>query len=945
MVLDTLKRDRLVVAAIVLYGLALLLAFALMLYPVSISREFRLGFELVFLGLTVISVRRGLFRLHLQSERYFWNLITLGLCLWGLSWLIREYPDWFRRGWTSQLLLDLCYLSSYLAILFGIESKPHYPEYRLGVYFNHRLQLAGTTVFGLGMMAYFILVPRFFQPVTPNTATPTLVPWLCLDAIILVAFMRLFCGRVRRKWRYLYAIFAVATFFWMINDYLREMVFDKHGNRPGSWFWVVLFSTPFLLVLVAGALKNHRFPLQSNLEAKAEEDESFWVSRLNWVYGYAFLFPAIHLIVSLLGLQDSVSREARQLVVVAVLAALAMLALIHGHFLRRSYRAVWQRKEEMVSLKKARSELENKIERRTFQLSETAFSLQREKAKTQELELVLRQSEKRYRVLVETMTEGMGVIDENEAITYVNQALCRMLKQTSGEMIGQKVQSFFNQENQAVYAHYLEKRERGGEGPFEISWLTRDGHTVPTIMSPRSILDERGRFLGSFSVVTDITELKRAETEMRFLAQNDSLTKLPNRELFRDRLERAILGAKRGKHLVAVLFIDLDRFKRINDSLGHGIGDLLLQGVAERLAGCVRKVDTVSRLGGDEFALVLPGIRRSTDVLAVVEKIQALFAKSFCLDGFEATISLSIGISMYPSDGEQPRVLLRNADAAMYHAKLLGRNNYQFYTRQMNEAALQRLTMENELRLALEHEQFVLHYQPKVCLQARRIVGVEALVRWRHPERGMIGADQFISVAQECGLIGALGEWVMETACSQAKSWQLIGIPPITMAVNLSATQFKTETLPAKVLSVLSKTELAPEHLQLEITESLAMEDAEMSIAVLGYLRALGLHIAIDDFGTGYSSLSYLKRFSIDTLKIDRGFISQLLSDEANAAIVTAIITMAHGLDLTVIAQGVETKAQLKFLVEHGCDQVQGFYIGKAVAPEGIQIMMEKEVE
>ncbi len=942
--LDTLKRDRFLIGVLILLGLGLLLGVLSLLFPLNLSRGFRLGFELGFLGLTVLSVQRGLFRVHLQPERYFWNFITLALCLWCLSYLIRTFPGWVWKDWNPHLLVDLCHLSAYMAALFGIESKPHYPEYRLGVYFNQWLQLAGTTVFGLGMMAYFILVPGHFHSGSPSAITPTLILILCLDAIILVAFVRLCVSVTRRKWRYLYAFFAAATLFWMVNDFLRVTVIESPADASRSWFWVPWFCIPYLLLFIAGRLKNYRSPLETDLEKKTGVDDSFWVSRLNWVYGYAFLFPAIHLTVSLMGLQDPASRKARQLVVLFVLSALGLLAWFHARFLRRVYRDLARRGQEMVSLKKARSDLETMIERRTFQLSETASSLKNEKAKTHELEQVLKQSEERYRVLVETMTEGMCVIDEKEMLTYVNQALCRMLGRSAAEMIGKEVRSFFDEENRSVYAHYLEKRERGVEAPFEIRWQKADGGDVPTIMSPRSIRDERGRFIGSFSVVTDITDLKRAETEMRFLAQNDPLTKLPNRELFRDRLERAILAAKREGHLVAVLFVDLDRFKRINDSLGHAIGDLLLQAVAQRLSQCVRKADTVSRLGGDEFALVLPGFQRSGDAISVVEKIQAVFDDPFLLNGFEINVSPSIGISLFPEDGEQPHVLLRNADAAMYHAKLLGRNNYQFYTREMNEAALHRLTMENELRMALERKQFVLQYQPMVSMVTGRIVAVEALVRWRHPELGLVGPAKFIPVAEESGLIASLGEWVMETACSQAKQWQRSGSPPITMSVNLSAMQFKSENLPAKVLSLLSKTELAPEHLQLEITESLAMEDAERSIAVLGYLKAMGLRIAIDDFGTGYSSLSYLKRFSIDTLKIDRGFLSQLMGEEANAAIVKAIISMSHGLDLTVIAEGVESEAQLHFLAEHGCDLVQGFFIGKPIEPEGIQIMIEKDV-
>ncbi len=438
----------------------------------------------------------------------------------------------------------------------------------------------------------------------------------------------------------------------------------------------------------------------------------------------------------------------------------------------------------------------------------------------------------------------------------------------------------------------------------------------------------------------DISERRAAEQEISFLQNYDSLTQLPNRNLFRDRLDFALQSAQRHGRVLAILAVDLDRFKRVNDTLGHVAGDRLLQVVAERLAQCVRTSDAVmrperdlavSRLGGDEFTLMLSDIERAEDAMTVVQRIYDAFAEPISVDGNVMYASASIGISVYPHDGTDADALLRNADAAMHAAKESGGGTYQYYGEAMNKASFNRLALEHDLRRALEREEFELFYQPKVNLVDGQVVGAEALIRWRHAERGLVSPGEFIPVAEETGLIAPIGEWALREACRQVRHWQQRGLPSITVAVNLSARQFHQSDLANVVGRALAESGLDARWLELEITESIVMHDAAKAVVTLGQLKAMGLTISVDDFGTGYSSLSYLKRFPIDALKIDRSFVRDIASDPDDAAIARAIVTMAESLKLDVVAEGVETQEQLRFLRDHGCGLAQGFLFGKPV--------------
>jgi diguanylate cyclase (GGDEF)-like protein len=439
-------------------------------------------------------------------------------------------------------------------------------------------------------------------------------------------------------------------------------------------------------------------------------------------------------------------------------------------------------------------------------------------------------------------------------------------------------------------------------------------------------------------------QVNSVKVKLDHLAHHDGLTDLPNRMLLQDRLGQAIEAARRQGGQLAVLFMDLDRFKHINDSLGHGVGDQLLKSVAERLVACIRQSDTVSRQGGDEFVMLLSGIEHAEDAAQFAQKILSKLALPHAIDGFDLQVSVSIGIGLYPADGKDVATLLKSADTAMYHAKENGRNNYKFFEPAMNARALERQNIEACLRRALEREEFVLHYQPKITLHDGAMVGVEALIRWQHPQRGLLKADEFVAIAEDCGLIRPIDRWVLREACSQARAWLQAGLPPITMAVNTSALEFRADDFLLNLRTVLEETGLAPHCLEIELTESVLIRDAAAAESVLQGIADLGVKLTVDDFGTGYFSLSHLKRFPIDTLKIDKSFVRHMTSNADDASIVNAVISMGKSLSQRIIAEGVETPEQHARLLALQCDEGQGDYFGQAVGAGAIASLLRTGV-
>jgi len=455
--------------------------------------------------------------------------------------------------------------------------------------------------------------------------------------------------------------------------------------------------------------------------------------------------------------------------------------------------------------------------------------------------------------------------------------------------------------------------------------IRRDGFESAIEDSAAPIHDRAGRVIGAVIVFHDVSAARAMSRQMTHAAQHDLVTNLPNRLLLNDRISQSISLARRQNRPLAVIFLDLDRFKYINDSLGHATGDKLLQSVSKRLLAGLRGSDTVSRQGGDEFVILLSEIADPEDLAASARKILLLLNAPHSIGGQDLHIGGSIGISVYPADGEDAETLIKNADTAMYHAKERGRNNFQFFKADMNLKAVERQTLEGSLRRALEREEFLLHYQPKVNLDTGEITGVEALIRWQHPDRGLVPPSQFVPIAEDCGLILQIGRWVLREACRQARAWQNAGLPPLPIAVNVSAVEFRDKGFAERVRTVLSETGLEARYLELELTEGVLMEDAETMVSVLQELKMMGVLLAVDDFGTGYSSLSYLRQFPIDVLKIDQSFVHQITADPDDSTIVSAIINMGKSLKHLVVAEGIETREQRAYLQAQRCAEGQGY--------------------
>ncbi|WP_158592257.1 putative bifunctional diguanylate cyclase/phosphodiesterase [Noviherbaspirillum sedimenti] len=531
----------------------------------------------------------------------------------------------------------------------------------------------------------------------------------------------------------------------------------------------------------------------------------------------------------------------------------------------------------------------------------------------------------------ENSHEGIIILDAQWRIVSVNAAFTAMTGFSEQQLTGAKESLLRSEEHDAAFYDAIhDEVSRNGHWQGELWGRRSNGEAFPAWASISAVPGGVRDIVNFIVIFCDISDRKAAEERVRHLSEHDILTGLPNRILLRDRLQQAIAAARRNRGKLAVLFLDLDRFKNVNDSLGHHIGDKLLQTVAERLKKCVRGNDTVSRQGGDEFVVMLTEIGGVEQVAHIAANILHSASMAYQIEGHALTITTSIGISMYPDDGQDMDALLRNADTAMYHAKESGRNSYQFFNPDMNVRMVARLTLERQLKTALEQEQFFLAYQPEIDIASGRIIGVEALLRWQHPDAGMLTPGHFLEAAEACGLILPIGDWVLQTACRQARSWHDQGTP-MMVGVNLSAIQFRQKDLLQKIREVLRQTGLAPQYLELEITESVLVDSAGAALETMHALRAMGVVLAVDDFGTGYSSLNFLKHCPVDKLKIDQSFVRHLSGDANDAAIIRAILIMAKSLKLKVIAEGVETNDQLEFLRSQGCDEFQGNYCTQPV--------------
>ncbi len=555
-----------------------------------------------------------------------------------------------------------------------------------------------------------------------------------------------------------------------------------------------------------------------------------------------------------------------------------------------------------------------------------------------------RLAEEQLRLYAQVFTsaaEGMTITDAESRIVAVNPAFCAITGYSEAEVLG-KTPALLNSGRQGreYYRQMWTELLRCGQWHGEIWNRRKDGAIYPEWLSVAAVRDANGLARNYIGIFTDISERKENEARIQHLAHHDALTGLPNRVLLEDRISQAIAKSRRAELQVAVIFIDLDRFKNINDTLGHEVGDNLLIQAAERGLGVLRETDTLSRLGGDEFVVVLPEVEHLQYAMHVAHKLLAAFAQPYLLAGHALTVTGSAGIALWPSDGMTVSELLRKADAAMYRAKEEGRNTARFYSAGVNNTSLGELLLENDLRGALERQELMMHYQPKVDAKTGRLIGAEALMRWLHREHGMVPPARFIPLAEESGLICVMGEWALDEVCRQQRRWLDAGLVPVPVAVNLSAHQFAQQDVPALIGRILQRYDLPPELLALELTESLLMRNAGNAAKILHALRGMRIEVAIDDFGTGYSSLSYLNQFPVQSLKIDRSFVCTIGEPGGTVKLVAAMIAMAHGLDLSVIAEGVETEEQRDYLLEHGCDQFQGFLYGRPQAAENMQTLL-----
>jgi diguanylate cyclase (GGDEF)-like protein/PAS domain S-box-containing protein len=555
----------------------------------------------------------------------------------------------------------------------------------------------------------------------------------------------------------------------------------------------------------------------------------------------------------------------------------------------------------------------------------------------------LEQSERLHRFLVEQSPDIIYTLDDAGCFVFLNGRIEALLGYKREELVGKHYSTIVHHDD-VERARYAFQERRGGDRATtnveirlqckEDGYRHFDNQLVVAMLSSLGIYDgERAtpvnRFVGTYGVARDITERKRAEETISFQAFHDLLTRLPNRSLFKDRLEHALAHAHRNNTTVGLMFMDLDRFKQVNDTYGHAAGDELLKGFAQRVRQCLRADDTLARQGGDEFTALLPDLATSEDAAGVAAKILASLERPMDLLGREFRATASVGIAVYPHDGHDPDTLLQAADIAMYQVKLHGKNGFQRYHPDMSRVHHQRMTFENDLHLALERGQFELFYQPQISISQKRVVGVEALIRWRHPEQGLIGPSQFIAIAEENGLIHAISDWVLETGCRQMARWREAGLHGIRLSVNVSPQEFFRDDLVSRLTQAAERHGIAFPELEIEITENLLMEDAENVITKVRKLRNRGIRVAIDDFGTRYSSLNYLRRFSVSTLKIDQSFVRDLDASGGSRSIIHAITGIAEGFGLDLIAEGVEDAERRDMLIELGCDQMQGYYFAR----------------
>lgn len=614
-------------------------------------------------------------------------------------------------------------------------------------------------------------------------------------------------------------------------------------------------------------------------------------------------------------------------------------------------REIEQRKRAEQDLATLNNNLEDLVQLRTQELSDINLDLRMEIERRKLVEQDLFKEKQQAQVTLESIGDGVITTDMNSKVAYLNPIAEKMTGWKNQDAVGRPILEVFrilNESSRKLAPNpvdvVLEHGQVCGIANHTVL-ISKSGEEFAIEDSAAPIISENKEMIGVVLVFHDVSSTKRMAERMSYLAEHDFLTDLPNRLLLTDRITQALSIAKRKNSRVAILYLDIDHFKKVNDTLGHEVGDQLLMALSHKLKACLRDMDTISRQGGDEFVVLLTEFDSPSTPANIANKLLEETNAALQVGLHELNVSASIGIAMYPEDGTSPDALMRNADAAMYYAKSLGRNNYQFFTKQLSEKIAEQVELENSLFKAFNQNEFKLVYQPKVSLKTGEIVGAEALIRWHHPEKGLVSPDVFIPIAEDTGLIRLIGKWVLEEACKQNKRWQDEGLTAIPVAINVSPAELKRTNYLHQVSVALMHSGLDAQFLELEVTETVAIDSNEENIRDLFALREMGVKLSIDDFGTGYSSLSYLKRLPVNNVKIDKSFVRDIKTDMNDAAIVTAIIKMSHSLNFNVIAEGVETIEQLEFLKECACDEIQGFYISRPLYPDDFAVLLKENEE
>jgi diguanylate cyclase (GGDEF)-like protein/PAS domain S-box-containing protein len=832
------------------------------------------------------------------SEKSFWLFMGLGTLCYALNMLVWDYYEIIlQRPNTFYLGTILCFSLMYLFYLIAILGK----IYKGRSFYKgfHSVLDALIVMSALVTISYNFVISPVLQYSYKNSLGLALT-FICspvLDLILLFGVLYLYFTSAEVLYYKVYMLLSWGMFMLSLADSGYLYLLLKGTYRTGS-FYDPLWSFGYIAVGIAGIYALHI--KQSNVQ-NAKISSKMSIFNTSSPYILVMIFIAVELIYS----HGSIT---------AGMVITSMLVII------KQFLVIIDNKNLLQDISVLNYELEDKVKRRTRELEE---------------------SQQRYKSLFEQNSSAVYSLDLEGKITSINSACEKLIGYPSEEILDTSVFDLLDKEGKEISLSYFSRVVDEGSQTFEIPFTTKDKTKLELEVTGVPIKVDNV-VIGMYGIIKDITENKKSRQKIHHMAFHDSLTGLPNRRLFQNTLEQLLADLKNTSLKAAVMYIDLDRFKGINDTLGHEMGDQLLVAVSNRLKNCLRNTDLIARQGGDEFTVLLPNLISKSDAATVAEKIINALNEAFLINEQELAVSGSIGIAIFPEDGKDSVTLMKNADAAMYRVKDEGKNGYQLYTSEINEIAAKKFTLEKNLKQALKQNELLLYYQPQVDVRSNKIIGAEALVRWKHPKLGLISPGEFIPLAEETGLILPMSEWILKTACSQMKLWLNKGYELPKIGVNISPKQFQLNNFIETISGILKDTGLKGEYLDFEITESIAMQKENEVISKILELRRMGSTVSIDDFGTGYSSLSYLKKFPITTLKIAQQFVSEIQSDSDEEAIVSAIIAMAKNLNLNIIAEGVETEAHVKFLGNQNCHIMQGYFFNRPMPAEEFEEILRK---